>query len=157
HPRLDSKQQLVAYAVQPGGQVPTALVALQRWGVRTAYVGSFGDDPGGVLSRAALVAEGVGVSATVVRSKVRQHVSVILVDEMSGERSVLWEHRPELVLRVDEVPFAACGAGRVLLMDAVDTAAAIAAARDAKARGVLTVLDTDTAAPGIGELLRLTD
>src|SRR5712692_2385478 len=56
HPRLDSKQQLVAYDRQPGGQVPTALVALQRWGLRTAYIGMFGDDPGGALAHAALVA-----------------------------------------------------------------------------------------------------
>ena len=42
-------------------------------------------------------------------------------------------------------------------MDAVDTRAAIAAARHAKEYGVLTVLDTDTPAPGVEELLRLTD
>jgi sulfofructose kinase len=157
HPRLDSKQQLVTYDVQPGGQVPTALVALQRWGLRTAYAGGFGDDPGGVLSRAALGAEGVDISATVVRPHVRQQVSVILVDETSGERSVLWEHLPELVLRGDEVSLEVAAAGRALLLDAVDLRAAIVAARHAKAHDVLTVLDTDTPAPGIDELLRLTD
>src|SRR5262245_46174510 len=62
HPRLDSKQQLATYDVQPGGQVPTALVALQRWGLRTAYVGSFGDDTGGVMARSALALDGVDVS-----------------------------------------------------------------------------------------------
>jgi sulfofructose kinase len=157
HPRLDSKQQLVTYAVQPGGQVPTALVALQRWGLRTAYAGGFGDDAGGVMSRAALVAEGVDISATIVRPQVRQQVSVILVDETSGERSVLWEHLPELVLRVEEIPLEAAAAGRALLLDAVDLPAAVVAARHAKAHGVLTVLDTDTPAPGIDELLQLTD
>src|SRR5271169_297920 len=83
HPRLDSKQQLVTYDVQPGGQVPTALVALQRWGLRTAYVGGFGDDTGGVLSRTSLATEGVDISATVTRRDVRQQVSVILIDEGS--------------------------------------------------------------------------
>ncbi len=157
HPRLDSKQQLVTYDVQPGGQVPTALVALQRWGMRTAYIGSFGDDAGGALSRAALAAEGVDLSATVVRAATRQQVSVILIDEVSGERSVLSERVDGLVLRPDEVHREAVTAGRVLLMDAVDMPTAITAARRAKEEGVLTVLDTDLPSAGIDDLLRLTD
>lgn len=157
HPRLDSKQQLVTYDVQPGGQVPTALVALQRWGLQTAYVGAFGDDAGGILSRTSLATEGVDVSATATRRDVRQQVSVILIDEGSGERSVLWQRVDELVLRPDEVPHGALAEGRVLLMDAVDVPTAIDAARRAKQAGILTVLDTDTPAAGIGELLQLTD
>jgi len=157
HPRLDSKQPLVRYDVQPGGQVPTALVALQRWGLRTAYVGAFGDDAGGVRSRTSLSDEGIDVSATMVRPSVRHQVSVILIDEGSGERSVLWQRVEPLVLRAEELPEAALTRGRVLLMDAVDVPAAIAAARLAKAKGILTVLDTDTPAAGIHELLRFTD
>jgi sulfofructose kinase len=157
HPRLDSKQQLVTYDVQPGGQVPTALVALQRWGLRTAYIGSFGDDPGGVLTRTALATEGVDLSATVVRAATPQPVSVILIDEISGERSVLWQRVEGLVLGPDEVPRERVVAGRVLLMDVVDMPTAISAAREAKDAGALTVLDTDTPTPGIGDLLRLTD
>jgi len=157
HPRLDSKQQLLTYDVQPGGQVPTALVALQRWGLRTAYVGGFGDDAGGVMSRAALITEGVDLSAAIVRSNTRQQVSVILIDAVSGERSVLWERVEDLVLRSGELRGETLTAGRVLLMDAVDMPAAIDAARRAKEEGMLTVLDTDTPAVGIDELLRLTD
>jgi sulfofructose kinase len=157
HPRLDSKQQLVAYECQPGGQVPTALVALQRWGLRTAYVGSFGDDAGGGLSRASLESDGVDLSATLVRAHTRNQVSVILIDEVTGERSVLWERVEEMVLRRDEVGREAIVAGRVLLMDAVDVPTAVAAARWAKEEGILTVLDTDTPSAGCGELLRFTD
>jgi len=157
HPRLDSKQQLVTYDVQPGGQVPTALVALQRWGLRTAYVGSFGDDAGGVLSRSSLAIEGVDLAATVVRPNTRHQVAVILIDEISGERSVLWQRIDELVLQRHEVPTDAMKHTRLVLMDAVDLPAAVAAARAAKAAGALTVLDTDTPVPGIGELLQRTD
>ena len=157
HPRLDSKEQLVTYDVQPGGQVPTALVALQRWGLRTAYIGAFGDDPGGVLTRTALATEGIDLSATVVRHATPQQVSVILIDEISGERSVLWQRVEGLVLGPDEVPREHVVAGRVLLMDAVDMPTAISAAREARGEGVRTVLDTDNPTPGIDDLLRLTD
>jgi len=157
HPRLDSKQQLLTYDVQPGGQVPTALVALQRWGLRTAYFGGFADDAGGVMSRASLAKEGIDLSGTVIRSGTRQQVSIILIDELSGERSVLWEHLDGLALRREEVRAADLIDGRVLLLDAVDMPTAIEAAQQAKAHGILTVLDTDTPATGIDALLRLTD
>ena len=157
HPRLDSKQQLVTYDVQPGGQVPTALVELQRWGLSTAYIGGFGDDAGGALSRSALAAEGVDLSATVVRTNTPQQVSVILIDEISGERSVLWQSVEDLVLRPGEVPREQVAAGRVLLMDAVDMPTAITAAQHAKDEGMLTVLDTDNPTSGIDALLQLTD
>ena len=156
-PRLDSKQPLVTYDVQPGGQVPTALVALQRWGLRTAYVGSFGDDAGGVLARSSLAIEGVDLAATEVRPNTAQQVAVILVDEISGERSVLSQRVDALVLRAHEVPGDMIQSGRVLLMDAVDLPAAIDAACAAQAAGVMTVLDTDTPAPGIEALLQRTD
>jgi sulfofructose kinase len=157
HPRLDGKQPLIRYDRQPGGQVPTALVALQRWGLRTAYVGSFGDDDGGVMARTSLAAEGVDLAATLVRRGTRNQVSVIVIDEVSGERSVLSERVDDLMLRPHEVCRDTLVSGRVLLMDAVDLPMAIEAARAAKAQGILTVLDTDTPAPGIEDLLELTD
>jgi sugar/nucleoside kinase (ribokinase family) len=157
HPRLDSKQRLVTYDVQPGGQVPTALVALQRWGLRTAYVGAFGDDPGGAMARAALADDGVDLSATTVRSGTRHQVSVILVDEISGERSVMGETPGLLRLRDDELQQKVITSGRILLMDAVDIATACIAATWAREADVCTVLDIDEPAPGIDDLLKLTD
>lgn len=157
HPRLDSKQDLVTYDRQPGGQVPTALVALQRWGLCTAYVGCFGDDAGGAMARAALADEGVELSGSVIRIDTRQQVSVILIDEISGERSVLSERVPELILRAEELPHETLVDGSVLLMDAVDLPTAVAAGRAAKDRGILTVLDIDTPATGIDQLLGVTD
>jgi sugar/nucleoside kinase (ribokinase family) len=157
HPRLDSKQRLVTYDVQPGGQVPTALVALQRWGLRTAYVGAFGDDHGGEMARAALEQDGVDLSATIVRSGTRHQVSVILVDEVSGERSVMGETPGLLRLRDDELQKKILTSGRILLMDAVDIGTACTAAAWAKEAGVLTVLDIDEPAADIDGLLKLTD
>jgi sugar/nucleoside kinase (ribokinase family) len=80
-----------------------------------------------------------------------------LIDEISGERSVLWQSVEGLVLRPGEVPREQIAAGRVLLMDAVDMPTAITAAQHAKDAGALTVLDTDNPTPGIEELLQLTD
>jgi sugar/nucleoside kinase (ribokinase family) len=157
HPRLDAKQRMIAYERQPGGQVPTALVALQRWGLHTAYVGCFGDDADGATSRASLDREGIDLAGCTTRAGVGHHVSVILIDQITGERAVVWQRPEELAMRPDEIRREHLTGGRVLLMDAYDIAASVAAARWAKADGVLTVLDIDGPGPGVADLLALTD
>lgn len=156
HPRLDGKQALLRYEVQPGGQIPTALVALQRWGISTAYVGTFADDPGGILVRSALAWEGVDLRGSTTRRNTRQPVSVILVDRSTGERSVLSEPAPSK-FELPPVPESLLTQAEILLLDATDMNHATHAAGAAKSLGVKVVLDIDRPQPGIEELLRLTD
>jgi sulfofructose kinase len=156
-PRIDAKQRRRAYAQMPGGQIPTALVALQRWGLRTAYVGPFGDDDGGRGQQAALAAEGIDLSGCRTRSGVASQTSVILVDEVTGERTVLWTRPAALPLRSDELDPATLAAGRALLLDAADGDSAILAAGAAKTAGALVMLDVDEPGPRTDALLALTD
>jgi sulfofructose kinase len=156
-PGSDVKQRLVNYRRQPGGQVPTALVALQRWGLTTAYAGAFGGDGGGARQRASLIAESVDVTATSVRANVGSHTSVILIDGVTGARTVLWQRPPGLLLRAEELDRGIVTDARVLLMDAEDPDSARQAAQSAKAAGVVVVLDIDSPGSAAPELLRLTD
>jgi sugar/nucleoside kinase (ribokinase family) len=153
----DGKAELCAYQTMPGGQVPTALVALQRWGLRTAYAGAFGDDTGGALQRASLAEAGVDLSRCRVCRGVASATSVIIVDAVTGARSVLW-HRPRaLVLGragLDRPLFTATAA---VLLDADDVEAALRAATWARAAGALVMLDADEPGPHTAELLARTD
>jgi sugar/nucleoside kinase (ribokinase family) len=156
-PSFDTKETLAAYDCQPGGQVATALVALQRWGRRTCYVGTFGDDPLGALSRRSLADEGVDVTRAPVRLGVGNQLAVILVDRASGERTILM-HRPHaLTLRPDELDPALVASGRVLHLDGYDAEAARAAAGWARAAGIPVVVDVDTGVDAAERLLALTD
>jgi sulfofructose kinase len=156
-PSVGAKGRLHVYEVQPGGQVATALVALSRWGARAAYVGVFGGDDAGRRARAALVADGVDVSAAPVREHEANQVSVILVDAPSGERTVLWHRSAGLALDPAEVPVARIAGARVLHLDGLDGAAALAAAAAARRAGVPVVADIDTAVPETSRLLELVD
>ena len=156
-PAPDTKQRLRARAVEPGGQIATALVALRRWGARAAYLGTFGDDEAGVLSRTSLESEGVDVSHAPIRSGEPNQLSVILVDGRTGERTVLWHRPPGLALTPDEVPRAVIAGARVLHLDGADGETAVAAAATARAAGVPTVADIDMAGPELERLLRLVD
>jgi sugar/nucleoside kinase (ribokinase family) len=147
-PGSDAKQRLTRYMRQPGGQVPTALVALQRWGARTSYLGVFGDDEGGARQRASLAAEGVDTGRTVLRTSSGSHTSIILVDRITGARTVLWEASAALHLAVDEVDSARIDAARVVLLDDQNVDTALHVARRARNAGARVVLDIDAARSG---------
>ncbi len=155
--RLDTKQQMVRYERQPGGQVPTALVALQRWGFKTAYLGAFGGDPSAALARDSLAREGVDLRGACTRSEVPNQESVILIDEVTGERSVLWQRPAGLELRAEELPADVIRSARLFLTDGYDLAVAVSAARWAREAGAFVMLDIDFPASGVEELLALTD
>ncbi len=153
----DAKLRLLDYQVHPGGQVPTALVALQRWGLRTAYVGSLGADAGGQMQRRDLQDAGVDVSAARLRTGVASQTSVILVDAVTGARSVLWQRPEGLALRADELHRSVLSAGRALLLDADDGETALQAAAWARAAGALVMLDVDVPGPQTAALLAHSD
>ena len=152
-PAPDSKQPVRRQAYSPGGQAASAMVACARLGWRTRYVGCFGDDENGRQGRSSLADEGIDTSACRVAPDTRNGMSVILVEEGTGARTVLWSRDPGLKLRPGDVDPAAVGAGRVLLVDCHDTAASTAAARHARRAGARTVIDVEHIRDGIDALL----
>ena len=152
-PQPDSKQPIRRRACSPGGQAASAMVACARLGWRTRYVGCFGDDENGQRGRSSLADEGVDVSACRVARDTPNGLSVILVDERNGERTVLWSRDRRLRLGPDDVDTAAVCAGRALLVDCHDTAASTAAARHARRAGARTLIDVERVRDGIDALL----
>ena len=49
-PTSNSKMEILRFARSGGGQVATAMVALNRWGVKTKYIGKIGSDELGQFS-----------------------------------------------------------------------------------------------------------
>jgi sugar/nucleoside kinase (ribokinase family) len=155
HPAPNSKQRLEQFAALPGGQVATAIVACARLGWRTRYIGSFGDDGAGRLSRESLTAEGVDISAARTVPGATNRLAVVFVDASTGERTILWHRDP--ALHIDDVPHAAAVSGRLLLVDCEDILAATAAATFARQAGIPTVVDVEDVQPGTDPLLRQID
>lgn len=153
YPASNSKQRLQRFARLPGGPIATAMVTCARLGLRTRYVGSFGDDDLGALSRESLVREGVDISAARTVAGATNQFAVILVDARSGERTVLWDRHPALTMEPADVPQEAVTAGRLLIVDCHETAAATRAARYAREAGIPTIIDVEKVRPGIGDLL----
>lgn len=158
YPESDTKQPIQQFARLPGGQMATAVTVCARLGWRARYLGSFGDDDLGRLSRDSLVAEGIDISAARTVPDTTNQFAIVLVDAArSGARTVLWHRHPGLAIDPAWVPREAVLSGRVLLVDCQETAAATEAATQARTAGHLTVVDVEKVRPGINQLLQQID
>jgi sugar/nucleoside kinase (ribokinase family) len=153
-PGPNAKLRASEHRVSCGGQVATTLTACAALGLRTAYVGTFGNDENGARIRAALTDAQVDTSHSVSRNAANRH-AIILVDERNGDRTVVWHRDPRLALKVEEVPGAVIQSGRLLHMDDLDEDASIEAARIAVRAGIAVTSDIDRVTERTSELITL--
>jgi len=157
YPASNTKQRLQRFARLPGGQMATAVATCARLGWRTRYIGSFGDDDLGALSKESLTSVGVDISAARTVAGATNQFAVILVDGRSGERTVLWDRDPALTADPVDVPRDAIVSGRMLIVDCHQTAASAQAARYAREAGIPSIIDVEKVRPGIADLLQNID
>jgi sulfofructose kinase len=151
YPTLGSKVEFHSANILPGGQVASAVVACQQWGLRTRYVGKVGDDPAAEIHRAEF--ERLGVEAHLITAPgCASQQAFILVDD-AGERTVLWKRDHRLILRPEELEREWITDSRALHVDGHDTVAAVAAAGWARVAGIPVIADLDELYPGIEALL----
>jgi sulfofructose kinase len=155
-PTIDSKVELTSADVRPGGQVASAIVACRRWGLSARYVGKIGDDSAGELQIAEMKREHLHAHWIVVPGSMSQS-SFILVDELSGERTVLWKRDPKIALLPDDLKREWISGSRALIVDGHDTEAAARAARWAREENIPVVGDFDNRYPGVEALLEYVD
>src|SRR5947209_993292 len=131
----------------------TAMATCARLGWRARYVGRFGSDDLGAVSRDSLMADGVDISASQTVPGATNQFAIILVDARSGERTVLWDRHPSLNMEPADVPRDAVTSGRLLIVDCHHTAAATQAARYARAARLPTIIDVENLRPATGDVL----
>ena len=137
-----AKMRVSAHFLTCGGQMVTALATCSRMGLRTKYIGTTGTDDNGRRIREELGRWTIDLTDAIIRD-VPNQFAVILVEEQSGERIVLWDRHDGLRLREREVPAEVLLSTRVLHVDDVDQEAAIRAARLARDRGIVVTSDID--------------
>src|ERR1700682_1853438 len=155
YPELGSKVEFRSANLLPGGQVATAIIACQQWGLRTRYVGKVGDDSAAAFHRSEFARTGVEAHLLAAPGCASQQ-AFILVDD-HGERTVLWKRDERLTLRPEELQRDWIVTARALHVDGHDTAAAALAASWARAAGVAVIADLDDLYPGVEALLKNLD
>jgi sugar/nucleoside kinase (ribokinase family) len=157
YPAFDTKVRFTDYQKSAGGQTATAMVALQRLGLRTAYAGRFGSDDAGRFGRAELEKEEVNLDFAETIEGAGNQVAFIVIDARSGERTIIWDRDDRLSYAREEAPVQIASQGRVLHIDAHDPPACSVMARSARAAGTIVTSDIDNIYEGLPELLPLID
>lgn len=154
-PGSGSKVEFRSASVLPGGQVATAMVACQRWGLRARYVGKLGDDEAAQLHRAEFLKAGVETQLLTAPGCASQQAFILVED--SGERTVLWRRDERLTLRPEDLKKEWITDARAVHVDGHDTEAADLAAGWARAAGIPVVADLDDLYPHVERLIAKVD
>ena len=155
YPRPDgplSKLRIIGTERSPGGQTATVLCACASLGLRTQYVGTISSDDNGRLVRDAMRMHGVDLSLAIERDAPNAY-AVILLTEGEGERIVLWDRDPRMVLKSHDLPRDFAAGARLLHVDDVDAEAAAAAGRAAMRAGIPVTSDLEAVKPHTAALL----
>lgn len=157
YPAFDAKVQLLEHVRAAGGQTASAMVGLQRLGLKTAYAGRFGSDTEGTFGLASLRSEGVDIEFAEVVEGARNQIAFIIIDKRNGERTIIWDRDEALAYRADEAPVKLAALGRVLHLDAHDPLACARMARAARDAASIISADIDNIYDGLPELLPVVD
>jgi sulfofructose kinase len=157
HPELGEKVEASVMETRGGGQIATAMAACAMLGLRTRYLGPVSDDEAGQQTLDEL--DEIGVDTTVAHflHGVPTREAVVLVDQRTGERTVLGHRDERFVLSGAKLNLEAALSARVLHLDASQPEAALHCARKAQGEGVLVSVDLDTVGPAVDELFGLSD
>ncbi|PJG56307.1 sugar kinase [Bradyrhizobium forestalis] len=150
------KIKATGYGTLGGGMAANASVAIARLGASVAFWGRAGNDAAGHEMKSAFIAEGVDVENFRLFPDGRSSVSGIIVDSF-GERQIV-NFRGLYPEAADWLPLEAVARASSVLADPRWVEGAATLFREARARGIPTVLDGDMADAEVFErLLPLTD
>ena len=156
-PTEDTKMRATASKTAGGGPVATGLVAAQKLGEETAYIGVLSDDNGGKFLKEDFEKYGVETNLIEIKSGYRSFASVLWLCADSATRTCVFDKGdlPPLVLN-DAQKQAICDA-ELLMVDGNEMDAAVEAAKIAKANGTKVLYDCGGLYEGVERLLAYTD
>ena len=157
YPAFDTKIRLLEHMQSAGGQTASAMVALRRLGLKTAYAGRFGSDPEGLFGLETLKEDGVNVDYAEVVDGARNQIAFITIDARNGERTIVWDRDDRLAYAPEDAPVEFGSMGRVLHLDAHDPPACLRLAKAARESGTIVSADIDNVYGGLPDLLPFID
>lgn len=152
-PAYAGKVPFNAEVLSPGGQVASAMVACAVLGLRTKYIGTVGDDERGRIQMESLRGRGINLDDVEIRHNCPNQTAYILIDETTGERTVLWKRPDCLAIDPSAITADKIACARLLHIDGHDTPAVARAAELARQNGIPVSVDVDTIYPGFDRVL----
>ena len=157
YPTEDTKMRALGSKAAGGGPVATGLVAAQKLGIDTAYIGVLSDDNGGTFLKKDFEKYGVSTDLIEVRSGYRSFASVLWLCADSATRTCVFDKGDLPPLSLNEDMKKAIADAEILMVDGNEMDAAVEAAKHARANGTKVLYDCGGLYPGVERLLAQTD
>ncbi len=157
YPDYDSKVELTEYVRAAGGEAATTTAGLRRLGLRTAYAGRFGDDDAGAIGWQSMLDDGVDMRFAERVAGAKTQIAFIIIDERTGERTVIWQRDRKLAYSAADAPIEAAIRTKILHFTPHDTEASLEMAKSAKAAGAIVSIDIDNVFDGVEAVLENVD
>ena len=152
YPKPDTKAQFQTFEVEGGGVVATAMAACARLGLKARYVGKVGGDFWARASMKTLTREGIDVRHVIRDKRSPGHVSIVLADKATGQRTLFFRRPPAYAIGPEELRREAFTAARLLHVDGIDSAAAVRAIGWAREAEMCVTMDGERIVPGIEDV-----
>jgi sugar/nucleoside kinase (ribokinase family) len=154
-PTWERGTRLEAVAIDGGGPVATAMVAVQRLGVLAGFIGTCGSDRLGDIKMQTLVEQGLDVSRVVRRPGPEDQTVLVSVHADSGERVFSgYKQWARIPLSVEEIDRDYIVAADYLHLDGAHAEAALQAARWMHEAGKTVVLDGSSTREPVRQVMR---
>ena len=157
YPTEDTKMRATASKTAGGGPVATGLVAAQKLGEETAYIGVLSDDNGGKFLKEDFIKYGVNTDLIEVKSGYRSFASVIWLCADSATRTCVFDKGDLPPLELNDLQKKAIKEAELLMVDGNEMEAAVEAAKIARDNGTKVLYDCGGLYDGVEKLLALTD
>lgn len=157
YPKEDTKMRATASKTAGGGPVATGLVAAQKLGVVTAYIGVLSDDNGGKFLKEDFEKYGVETKYIDVKSGYRSFASVLWLCADTTARTCVFDKGDLPPLVLNDIQKQAIKDAQLLMVDGNEMDAAVEAAILARENGVKVLYDCGGLYNGVERLLKHTD
>src|ERR1700733_11059151 len=156
-PAYAGKVPFEAEILSPGGQVASALATVANLGMRVKYIGTVGDDERGRVQIESLRETGINLDDVEIRENCPNQTAYIIIDQSTGERTVLWSRPNCLRLEPKSITLEKIACARMLHIDGHDTPAVEQAAGLARRQGIPVTFGVDTIYQGFDRVLESVD
>jgi sulfofructose kinase len=158
YPVAGSKVEVRVKRREGGGLTATALVAASRLGARTAFVNVLGHDELSRFTIQELEREGVDCRPILRQPGARPYHSVIIVDQSTGERTILYSAEGVVPLKAEDITEEMVAGCRLVFVDHLAADAGTRAFELAHAYNIPVVADIERETlPGAKELMARAD
>ena len=157
YPKEDTKMRATASKPAGGGPVATGLVAAQKLGEDTAYIGVLSNDNGGVFLKSDFEKYGVNTENIVIKSGYRSFTSVLWLCADTATRTCVFDKGDLPPLELNDAQINAIKNAEILMVDGNEMAAAVEGAKIARANGTKVLYDCGGLYEGVEKLLAVTD